>query len=75
MSETTVKLWRCVKCRKWSFAKSRPKKHRRWVIEGEPEFDSQKITHGPYDDAIGGLPGHLVYCGPFEGWTARKDPT
>lgn len=73
-----MKLYRCMKCGKWSHAKKRPTSHRRWVREGDPDYRealNENTLYGPYLDDPGfeyQEPGHRIACGPFETWLAEK---
>lgn len=67
----TVEIYRCQGCGKWSHAKKQPKKHQRWVREGDPEFDPPQRV-GAYDHMTGFSEhdGHAIDCGPFAPYVA-----
>lgn len=68
----SVQLWRCQGCGKWSHAKKQPKKHQRWVREGEPEFDPARGEGAVYDHqgSLLAPDAHAVDCGPFKPFVA-----
>lgn len=68
----SVQLWRCTVCGKWSHAKTQPRKHQRWVTEGQPGYDSSLVEAGAYDHINGFTDpgGHPLDCGPFTPFVA-----
>jgi hypothetical protein len=67
----TVTMWRCATCGKWSHAKRKPYRHRRYVVTGTKTVAEQEWDTGAWYDAE--VPdGDFQPCGPFEQWTATR---
>jgi hypothetical protein len=71
-----VRMFRCSICGKWSHAKKQPKKHARWVNEGEPGFDESRVAPAYYDHLTGydeSPAGHQIDCGPLIPYIAHPE--
>jgi hypothetical protein len=81
-------MWRCTVCEKWSHAKRRPSRHRRFIahdyipwedqaaLDEGGEYNGQRIVEVregmELDTGATVLAGIDVACGPFEEWRAEQ---
>jgi hypothetical protein len=70
----SVEMWRCRECGKWSHAKRRPLRHKRFAGDLYDVTDERLIAEvhwGREHDTGAWVESLWVWCGPFDRYEAR----